>query len=43
MTRFRNCRPPVCSAERDFTVGLGREPRIGDEVVGVEDAQAGPL
>jgi hypothetical protein len=43
MTRFRNCRPPVCSAEGDFAMGLGWEPGIRDEVVGVDDAQGGPL
>jgi hypothetical protein len=37
MTRFRNCRPPVCSAKGDFMVGPGREPRIRDEVIGVDD------
>jgi hypothetical protein len=42
-TRFWNCRPPVCSTEGDFTVGPGWEPRIGDEVVGVDDVQTGPL
>jgi hypothetical protein len=42
-TRFQNCRPPVCSAEGDFVVGLSRELGIGDEVVGVDDAQAGTL
>jgi hypothetical protein len=42
-TRFRNCHPSVCSAEGDFTVRLSQEPEIGDEVVGVDDAQAGPL
>jgi hypothetical protein len=43
MTRFWNYRPLVCSAEGDFMVGLGQEPGIGDEVIGVDDAQAGPL
>jgi hypothetical protein len=43
MTRFRNCRPPICSAEGDFTVGPSREPGVGDEVVGVDDTQAGSL
>jgi hypothetical protein len=43
MTRFWNCRPPICSVEGDFSVGLGREPWIGDEVIGVDDAQVGPL
>jgi hypothetical protein len=42
-TRFWNCHPPVCSAEGDFVVGPSWEPRIRDEVVGVDDAQAGPL
>jgi hypothetical protein len=42
-TRFQDCRPPVCLVEGDFTVGLGREPRIGDEVVGVDDTQISPL
>jgi hypothetical protein len=23
MTKFQNFRPPICSAEGDFTVGLG--------------------
>jgi hypothetical protein len=43
MTRFRNCHPPVCLAEGDFAVGPSRKPRIRDEVIGVDDAQAGPL
>jgi hypothetical protein len=43
ITKFRNCHPPVYSAEGDFTVGPSREPRIRDEVVSVGDAQAGPL
>jgi hypothetical protein len=30
-------------AEGDFMVGPSQEPRIEDEVVGVDDAQAGPL
>jgi hypothetical protein len=42
-TKFQDCCPLVHSAEGDFTVGLGREPRIRDEVVGIDDAQAGPL
>jgi hypothetical protein len=42
MTRFQNCRPPVCSAEGDFMVGPSQEPRIEDEVIGVDDAQVGP-
>jgi hypothetical protein len=43
MTRFWDCRPPVCSAEGDFIVGPGQEPGIRDEVVGIDDTQAGPL
>jgi hypothetical protein len=42
-TRFQNCRPPVCSTEGDFAVGPGWKLEIGDEVVGVDDVQAGPL
>jgi hypothetical protein len=42
-TRFRNCCPPICSAEGDFTVGLGRESRIRDEIIGIDDAQASML
>jgi hypothetical protein len=42
-TRFQNCYPPVYSTEGDFAVGPGRESRIGDEVVGVDDVQVGPL
>jgi hypothetical protein len=43
MTRFQNCYPPVYSAEGDFAFGPGWKPEIGDEVVGVDDVQAGPL
>jgi hypothetical protein len=43
MTRFHNCYPPVYSTEGDFVMGPGREPRIGDEVVGVDDVQVGLL
>jgi hypothetical protein len=42
-TRFWNCRPPVCSVEGDFMVGPSQEPRIGDDVIGVNHTQAGPL
>jgi hypothetical protein len=42
-TRFWNCCPPVCSAKGDFMVGPSWEPGIGDEVIGVDDAQASPL
>jgi hypothetical protein len=43
MTRFQNCRPSVCSAEGDFTVGLGQESGIRDEVIGIDDSQASAL
>jgi hypothetical protein len=43
MTRFRNCRPPICSAEGDFTVGPGQESGIRDEIIGIDDAQASTL
>jgi hypothetical protein len=43
MTRFHNCCPPVYSAKGDFAVGPGWKPKIGDEVVGVDDVQAGLL
>jgi hypothetical protein len=43
MTRFWNCRPPICSVKGDFMEGRSREPRIKDEVIDVDDAQAGLL
>jgi hypothetical protein len=43
MTRFQNCRPPICSAKGDFVVGPGRESGIRDKIIGIDDAQTSML
>jgi hypothetical protein len=42
-TRFRNYGPPVFTVEGDFSVRPGWKPGIGNETVGVGDANASPL